>query len=118
MIELVAQEGSQGGGGLGFLILVIPFALVFFMLRSQRKRMSQQQQLQQAVEVGDEVLTSAGMFGTVVDVDDEDDSIWVEIAPGTRVHMVRGGIARRLGDDEEYVDEDEEHDEEQDADQP
>ena len=114
MIDILAQDGSQGGSALSFLIFLVPIGLLFFMMRNQRKRMSEQQQLQQGVEVGDEVLTSSGMFGTVVQIDPDDDTIWVEIAPGTRVHMVRGGIARRITDDEDYIDEDEE----QDADQP
>jgi preprotein translocase subunit YajC len=114
MIDILAQETSQGGSALSFLIFLVPIGLLFFMMRNQRKRMADQQQLQQGVEVGDEVLTSSGMFGTVVQIDADDDTIWVEIAPGTRVHMVRGGIARRITEDEDYVDEDEE----QDADQP
>ena len=114
MIDILAQESSQRGSAFSFLIFLVPIGLLFFMMRNQRKRMAEQQRLQQGVEVGDEVLTSSGMFGTVVQIDEDDDTIWVEIAPGTRVHMVRGGIARRIVDDEEYVDEDEE----QDADQP
>jgi preprotein translocase subunit YajC len=115
MIDILAQDAPTGGGGaLSFLIFLVPIGLLFFMMRNQRKRMAEQQQLQQGVDVGDEVLTSSGMFGTVVDVDEDDDTIWVEIAPGTRVHMVRGGVARRIVDEDETVDEDEE----QDADQP
>ena len=113
MIDILAQD-SQGGGALSFLIFLVPIGLLFFMMRNQRKRMAEQQTVQQGVEVGDEVLTSSGMFGTVVDIDPDDDTIWVEIAPGTRVHMVRGGIARRIVDEDAYVDEDEG----QDADQP
>jgi preprotein translocase subunit YajC len=114
MIDILAQDSSQGGSPLSFLIFLVPIGLLFFMMRNQRKRLADQQQVQQGVEVGDEVLTSSGMFGTVVQIDDDDDTIWVEIAPGTRVHMVRGGIARRMVDEDEYVDDDEE----QDADQP
>ena len=114
MIDILAQDAAQGGNPLSFLIFLVPIGLLFFMMRNQRKRMAEQQMLQQGVELGDEVLTSSGMFGTVVDIDDDDDTIWVEIAPGTRVHMVRGGIARRIVDEDAPVDEDEE----QDADQP
>lgn len=114
MIDIVAQETSQGGGALSFLIFLVPIGLLFFMMRNQRKRAAQQQAIQQGVAIGDEVLTSSGMFGTVVEIDD-DDTLWVEISPGTRVHMVRGGIARRLVDEDELV---VDEDEEQDADQP
>jgi preprotein translocase subunit YajC len=114
MIDILAQDAQGGGGALSFLIFLVPIGLLFFMMRNQRKRMAEQQTLQQGVEVGDDVLTSSGMFGTVVDIDPDDDTIWVEIAPGTRVHMVRGGISRRIVDEDAYADEDEG----QDADQP
>jgi preprotein translocase subunit YajC len=103
MFDIVAQE--NGAGGFSFLIFLLPIGLLFFLMRSQRRRMQQQQNVQQAVDIGDEVLTSSGMFGTVVGID-EDDTLWVEISPGTRVHMVRGGIARRLTEDD--VDEEDE----------
>ena len=113
MTDFIAQESQGGGGALSFLIFLVPIGLLFFMMRNQRKKLADQQAVQQGVEVGDEVMTTSGMFGTVVEIQD-DDTIWVEIAPGTRVHMVRGGVARRIVDEDEYVEEDEE----QDADQP
>jgi preprotein translocase subunit YajC len=113
MIDILALDAQGGGGALSVLIFLVPIGLLFFMMRNQRKRMAEQQTLQQGVEVGDDVLTSSGMFGTVVDIDPDDDTIWVEIAPGTRVHMVRGGISRRIVDEDAYVDEDEGQDADQ-----
>ena len=58
------------------------------------------------------MLTTAGIFGTIVDEDEDEGTVTVEIAPGTRIRMVRSGIARRLTeddvayDDEAYDDED------------
>jgi preprotein translocase subunit YajC len=71
-----------------------------------------QQALQQAAEVGDEVLTTSGMFGTIVDEDEEEGTVTVEIAPGTQVKMVRAGIARRITEDDFDDDEDDDTDEE------
>jgi preprotein translocase subunit YajC len=51
------------------------------------------------VEVGDEVVTTAGIFGTVIEIDEEDDILTVEIAPGTRVRMMRAGIGRIVVDE-------------------
>jgi preprotein translocase subunit YajC len=104
MFDIVAQE--NGAGGFSFLIFLLPIGLLFFLMRSQRRRVQEQQNVQQAVDVGDEVLTSSGMFGTVVDIE-EDDTLWVEVSPGTRVHMIRGGIARRLTEEDVYEDDDE-----------
>jgi preprotein translocase subunit YajC len=81
-------------------------------MRNQQKRVRNQQALQQAAEVGDEVLTTSGMFGTIVDEDEEEGTVTVEIAPGTQVKMVRAGIARRITEDDFDDDEDDDTDEE------
>jgi len=114
MISSLAQSTSQGGNPLGFLILLLPIALLYFMFRSQKRRTLQQQSLQQAAQVGDEILTTSGIFGTIVDEDEDEGTVVVEIAPGTRITMVRAGISRRVTEDEdEDLDDDEdEHDEE------
>jgi preprotein translocase subunit YajC len=104
---LLAQSSGSGGSLITLLIFVVPFGLLFLFMRNQQKRVRQQQALQQAAEVGDEVLTTAGIFGTIVDEDEGEGTVTVEIAPGTRIRMVRSGIARRLTeDDEAYDDED------------
>jgi preprotein translocase subunit YajC len=99
---------ASGGGGSGFLILMIGLAAVmFFMMRSQRKRTQAQQNVQRGAEVGDDVMTTAGIFGTIVDEDEDEGTIMLEIAPGTTIKMLRAGISRRLTDDDDADDEDE-----------
>jgi preprotein translocase subunit YajC len=100
MISSLAQSTSQGGNPLGFLILLLPVALLYFMFRSQKRRAVQQQSLQQAAQVGDEILTTSGIFGTIVDEDEDEGTVVVEIAPGTKITMVRAGISRRVTEDE------------------
>jgi len=71
------------------------------MIRPQQKRAREHQALIAAVEVGDEVMTTAGIFGTVTDV--EGDVIGVEISPGVVMRVARAGIGRRIGAElEEY----------------
>jgi len=103
MIPL-AQSSSSGGGFLTLLIFIVPFGLLFLFMRNQQRRVRQQQALQQSAEVGDDVLTTSGIFGTIVDEDEDEGTVTLEIAPGTRIRMVRSGIARRLSEDDEYDD--------------
>jgi preprotein translocase subunit YajC len=92
---------STGGGGSGFLILMIGLAAVmFFMMRSQRKRTQAQQEVQRGAEVGDDVMTTAGIFGTIVDEDEDEGTIMLEVAPGTTIKMLRAGISRRISEEE------------------
>jgi preprotein translocase subunit YajC len=111
---ILLAQSSSGGSPLSLLIIIVPFALLFLSMRNQQKRVRQQQAVQQAAEVGDEVLTTSGIFGTIVDEDEVEGTVTVEIAPGTRIRMVRSGIARRLTEDDAY-DEDEDVDEDDDV---
>jgi len=49
----------------------------------------------------------------IVDEDEDEGTVILEIAPGTRIKMIRAGIARRVEEDDEYedVEEDDEPDE-------
>lgn len=98
MIAFLAQETSSSP--LGLLIFLIPLGLLFVMMRSQKRRMAQQQALQQSAQVGDDILTSSGIFGRIIDEDEEEGTIMVEVAPGVRVTMIRGAIARTLTEPE------------------
>jgi len=93
-------QSSSGGGLFTLLIFIVPFGLLFLFMRNQQRRVRQQQALQQSAEVGDEVLTTSGIFGTIIDEDEDEGTITLEIAPGTRIKMVRSGIARRLTEDD------------------
>ena len=110
---ILAQTSGGGGSPLLLLMLAMPVVL-WLMMRSQKKKVAAQQAQQRGAEVGDEIMTTAGIFGTIVDEDEDEGTVIVEIAPGTRIKMIRAGIARRVEDDAEYeedVEEDEEPDE-------
>ena len=107
MIQILAQtsgETSSSGGSL--LSLLFPLVLLggvfyFLLLRPNRTRQRQQQTLLQSLQVGDEVMTAGGIFGTLKDIDEEDDIVTVEIAPGTDVRMLRRAISQRLVEEAE-----------------
>ena len=111
MLEFLAQEQQNANPLITFLpLILIGGAFYFVLIRPQQKRAKAQQALLRSVEVGDEVLTTAGVYGTIVDIDDETDVITLEIAPGTQIRMVRAGIGRRITEDDEYEDYDEDED--------
>jgi preprotein translocase subunit YajC len=69
------------------------------MIRPQRQRQAQQQTMIGDAGVGDDVLTTGGIYGTIAHA--EGDDIVVEIADGVTVHMTRRGIAAVLPPEEE-----------------
>ena len=116
VFQLLAQESNQSGGSLATLALPILMIVGFYFLliRPQRTRQRAQQTILASLEVGDEVMTTGGIFGTIVEMDEDEGVVTVEIAPGTRVRMVRTGIAQRFVEDERYDEADDGSDEEAD----
>jgi preprotein translocase subunit YajC len=80
-------------------LLVIVAALVGFwaiVMRPARSQQKQVQQLQQELEVGQEVVLSAGIFGTIRSLTETRAEI--EVAPGTVLTVARQVVVRRVED--------------------
>ena len=85
----------------GLIVLIALFALFWlFIIKPQRRRLQEQRTLHESVAVGDEIVTMGGLIGHVQSVDAEDDTLVVEIAPGTNVRVVRRGIAAIISPEE------------------
>ena len=86
-----------------FLIVMVLLLVVMYvlMIRPQRKRQQEQQLMIEGARVGDDVLTTGGIYGTIERV--EGDDLVVEIADGLSVHMTRRGIAAVLPPEEDEV---------------
>ena len=77
-------------GGFFIVILVLLALMYFLMIRPQRARQRAQQDQLNAVEPGDEVLTIGGIYGDVVEVQDE--KLVVEIAEDIHIEIARKAI--------------------------
>ncbi|PPK67387.1 preprotein translocase subunit YajC [Actinokineospora auranticolor] len=76
-------------------VLAIPLVLGS---RRQKKMVAQQQELQNSLTVGDRVMTTSGLYGTVSDISD-DATIGIEIAPGYETTWLRQAIREKVGPD-------------------
>jgi preprotein translocase subunit YajC len=90
---------AASGGGAGGIAALLPFVLIavamyFLLIRPQRRRMQEQKALASAVQEGDEVMTTAGVYGFVTAI--EDDIIWLEIAEGVDIRVARAAVSRRV----------------------
>ena len=64
---LLAAQAAQGGGQIGFLIMMIAiFAIMwFFMIRPQQKKQKEIRAFQNALQEGSKVITGGGIYGTI-----------------------------------------------------
>ncbi len=85
-------------GGMGSWIIMIAyiavFALIFYflMVKPQKKEQQRHVQLLNSMEIGDSVLTTAGFYGTVIDI--QDDTIIVEFGnnKNCRIPMQKNAV--------------------------
>jgi preprotein translocase subunit YajC len=86
---------------MGFLIVIVLLFFLFwlFIVRPQRRQASEQRELLESLEPGDEIVSAGGLYGVIREIDG--DELRVEIADGLVVRMARGAVAGFVEPDEE-----------------
>ncbi|OGN98808.1 MAG: preprotein translocase subunit YajC [Chloroflexi bacterium RBG_13_51_52] len=76
------------------LFLVVIFAMFYFvMIRPQRKRQKEHQEMMQGIQKGDRIITAGGIYGTVESV--SEDSVVIKVESGTTMRVNKGSVALR-----------------------
>jgi preprotein translocase subunit YajC len=100
MVDLAyAMASSPGGGGNGGGIMsILPlmvgmFAIMYFLIiRPQQKQRKEREALLAAVKKGDRVVTSSGLFGTVVGLSEQ--TVTLRVADQVKLEFERSAVAR------------------------
>ena len=80
------------------LLIVFMIGMIFFSNRQRKKQAQKQESLQNSISVGDVVVMTSGISGTVVDTDDEK-TIDLEIAPDVITTWLRAAVREKLAGD-------------------
>jgi preprotein translocase subunit YajC len=89
----------QGGSLISILPMWILIFAIFYLLviRPQQKRTrlaaQERESLLKGLKTGDKVITSSGIYGTIVAVRDKEDTVLIRIAPSVSIEMLRSSIA-------------------------
>ncbi len=84
-----------------FPALIVGF-LYFFMIAPQRRKMKAHRLLLSSLQEGDEVLTNAGIFGAVAEV--EDSVIWLEVAPEVELKVQKSSVVSVVSQSDDRAD--------------
>ena len=79
-----------------FFILLLPLLLLAFLVFTNSRRRRQMEQFQSSIAVGDEIITTAGIYGKVVSLDAA--VAHLEIAKGVIVRLDRRAVGMRASD--------------------
>jgi preprotein translocase subunit YajC len=88
-----AQSAPGGASGIAPLLMMGVFIVIFYFLliRPQQKKAKEHQALLTKLSNGDEVVTTGGLLGRIVDVGDS--FITLEVAEGVRVKVQKFQVA-------------------------
>jgi preprotein translocase subunit YajC len=93
MLVAATVTENNGSSGIGsFLPLIIIVVLVFFVMSTQRRRQRAHRETLASLLPGTLVVTTAGLYATVVEVDGDD--VLLEVAPDVVCRFARAAIAR------------------------
>jgi preprotein translocase subunit YajC len=91
---------------MSILLLLILFVLAWVVLILPKQReLKRHNALVSSLDVGDEVMSGAGVYGTITGI--EGDVVWLEVAPDVEIRVAKRAIASKVV---ETVDEDEDED--------
>ncbi|WEK20579.1 MAG: preprotein translocase subunit YajC [Candidatus Pedobacter colombiensis] len=92
MIATVILQ-AQGGGMLGTLIPMVLIMVVFyfFMIRPQVKKAKDLKKMVEALKKGDKIVTTAGIHGRIVDMNDT--TFLIEVEGGTKIRFDKSAVS-------------------------
>jgi preprotein translocase subunit YajC len=94
--------GQPGQANQSIWVSLMPFALmigIFYVLvlMPMRKRQKKIQDFQSSLKVGDKVITTSGIFGSITRIDEK--AIQIQIADKVRIDVARSAIGGYQGEE-------------------
>lgn len=99
--DAFAEAASGGNGGGSTLMSFIPIVLMivifyFLLIRPSQKKEKDRKSMIAALQKGDKVLTSGGMYGVIVQIKTEEDIVVLKIGDATKVEFTRAAIQAKV----------------------
>jgi preprotein translocase subunit YajC len=76
-----------------FMIAILAM-LIFFMVRNSRKQRRTQEELAEKLKPGAEVMTSFGLYATVVEIDDDTNITTLDVGKGVTIRVHRQTVTK------------------------
>jgi preprotein translocase subunit YajC len=101
ILFLILLQGFSSLSGLVPIVLMIA-VMWFLLIRPQQKRQQSVQQMIEMLKVGDKIITTGGIHGTITMVRDDKKTLQVKIAdnPAVRIDISRSAVAGLQGTEE------------------
>jgi preprotein translocase subunit YajC len=96
LMFIIAQQQQQSMLGMFLPLVLIIVVFYFFMIRPQMKRQKETQKFRDALQKGDKVVTSGGIYGRIEEIKDQ--IIFLEVAPGIKLKVDKSVVLKDMTD--------------------
>lgn len=87
---------QEGGGLMSMLPFLAMFVVIYlFMIRPQMKRQKNEKKFQSEISKGSKVITSSGIHGKIVELNENDGTVVIETSAG-KIRFERSAISMEL----------------------
>jgi len=85
------------------VLLMIPMVVIgyFILWRPMKRQEAERQAMLTRMKKNDEILTTGGIYATIIEINEKEDKIIVKIADNVRVKIAKAAIARNLTNEED-----------------
>ena len=98
-ILTLQQTGNPQNGFMSFLpLILIVLVFWFFMIRPQVKRQKELKKYRDALQKGDKVITTGGIFGKIVEINNDANTVIMEIESQARMKVSKEAIIKDMTD--------------------
>ncbi|MBN1796747.1 MAG: preprotein translocase subunit YajC [Sedimentisphaerales bacterium] len=94
--------GAQPKPGLGLpqiLLIGVMIFIVFMMFRGPKKKQQEHQKMVKSLQKNDRVRTIGGIYGTIVDVRDDEIVLKIDEANNTKIKVSPNAIGQKVADE-------------------
>jgi preprotein translocase subunit YajC len=97
MYLTIFLQASSGGSALTSMLpfLAMILVLYFFMIRPQISKQKKEKKFQSGIQKGTKVITTSGIHGKIVEINDNDNTVTIETGAG-KIKFERAAISLEL----------------------
>ena len=96
LLFVLAQQQQQSMLGMFLPLILIIVVFYFFMIRPQMKRQKEMQKFRDALQKGDKVVTTGGIYGRIDEIKDQ--YIYLEVAPNIKLKVDKSVVLKDMSD--------------------
>ncbi len=98
MLVFLQATDAAGGGSMSFLLMMglVFVVMYFFMIRPQQKRQKELRKFRESLQKGDKVVTSGGIYGTIVEI--KETYALVEVDQNVKLRFDKSCILKDMSD--------------------